>query len=207
MATKVVKSIMKENNGILFSTAPNGSGSVEFASPGHVNNWTRPHLEIRCKFPTLYRPFTDSFIDDIEDNGGHFGDHWENKYDVSGKYKLLHLGSDFPASAGTTINAIHDGTVVLSEPRNDRWGGYLAVEYEFTPGYYVTTTYTHVIPTLAVGATVKAGASIGSVYPLASGPHLHLQMRFGKMDSTLVKMGRLPEHRADTRGLEPVMHI
>jgi murein DD-endopeptidase MepM/ murein hydrolase activator NlpD len=118
-----------------------------------------------------------------------------------------HEGIDFPASTGTPVHAVADGTIVRIDhdfmdwdPESERIALYEAVQLGYTPartldlirgrqvwidhGDRIVTRYAHLsaVADLAVGDKVSAGDVIGAVgssgYP-EGGPHLHLEVRIG----------------------------
>ena len=118
-----------------------------------------------------------------------------------------HEGIDFPADAGTPVQAVEAGTVVRIDheyaewdPESERVALEEAVELGYTPsatldlirgrqvwidhGRGIVTRYAHLsaVADLAVGDTVARGQIIGAVgssgHP-EGGPHLHLEIRVG----------------------------
>jgi murein DD-endopeptidase MepM/ murein hydrolase activator NlpD len=92
---------------------------------------------------------------------------------------LPHTGTDYGAPSGTPVRAAADGSVAAAEGR----GGYgNLIELQHPNGY--ATRYAHLsrfAPGLARGAAVRQGDVIGYVgmTGLATGPHLHYEVRRG----------------------------
>lgn len=88
-----------------------------------------------------------------------------------------HLGTDYAANTGTRVYATGDGTVV----RAGWWGGYgRIIEIRHVNGY--RTRYAHlsfIAKGVRPGVRVTQGQLIGHVGAsgLATGPHLHYEMR------------------------------
>lgn len=188
--------------------------SFEVTSSSSSDWHYRPELAVEFDFPALVYPVAkkvgSSWVKDNFDwtkinsygSGGAFGDHWENSYAVDGNTRLLHTGIDLHASAGTPIYAMHKGTIYnLTNAGSD--GYFMSIRYPLGGNYYVTSTYHHTIPEVSNGASVDANQRVATVYNLATGPHLHVQIRFGddkEPDSgyNIVPIGRLPEKKMDT---------
>jgi len=104
-----------------------------------------------------------------------FADRRQYLYAVGGSSQSLHNGVDLAAPVGTPVLACGAGRVVLAA---DRLLSGKTVVLEHLPGVY--TLYFH-LSELAVeeGQEVQAGARIGAVgmTGLATGPHLHWEMR------------------------------
>jgi len=145
---------------------------------------------------TMQWPLPGEFDAASISNGGNFGDHWEDRYCLDEGLttkRLLHTGIDYPAATGTVVKATHRGKVRYAAT-DAIWGGYVVVE---SHGADFTTTYTHVVPSVAQGAEVETGDEVATIYNLPSGPHLHLQVRMSGYDSTWSLRGRLPEVECD----------
>jgi murein DD-endopeptidase MepM/ murein hydrolase activator NlpD len=97
-----------------------------------------------------------------------------------------HLGTDYAADTGTRVYATADGTVT----RAGWWGGYgRMIEIRHVNGY--RTRYAHlsfIARGIRKGVRVRQGQLIGYVGSsgLATGPHLHYELRYG---------GRAVDHR------------
>jgi murein DD-endopeptidase MepM/ murein hydrolase activator NlpD len=118
-----------------------------------------------------------------------------------------HEGIDFPASSGTPVHAVADGTIVRVDhdftdwdPASEQVALDEAVRLGYTPartldlirgrqvwidhGDRIVTRYAHLsaVADLAVGEHATAGEVIGAVgssgFP-EGGPHLHLEVRIG----------------------------
>lgn len=88
-----------------------------------------------------------------------------------------HIGTDFAASAGSTVKAMFDGTVsaVSSDPY---YGGVVEITHE---NGYVTTCKLLDEVSVAVGDKVSAGDKIGVVgsnfyFECADAPHIHAEL-------------------------------
>ncbi len=206
-----IYSKLRSNRRGLHLVASGSGEACAFESSSESDSEEWPELDITLTFPDLVYPVAnrvngkwvrDKYSSSKINNGGHFGDHWENQYSEDG-YPLLHTGIDLKASAGTPVYAIHSG-VIRNIPReyNHDIGPYMSIEYQYN-GFTITSTYHHVIPDVNNGIRVTAGNQIATVYNLSSGSHLHVQMRYG--DSTeekygfpVVTVGRLPEKKDNT---------
>ena len=104
-----------------------------------------------------------------------FADRRQYLYADGGSSQSLHNGVDLAAAVGTPVLACGAGRVVLAA---DRLLSGKTVVLEHLPGVY--TLYFH-LSELAVeeGQEIQAGARIGAVgmTGLATGPHLHWEMR------------------------------
>ncbi|MET8679250.1 M23 family metallopeptidase [Streptomyces sp. NPDC004647] len=93
------------------------------------------------------------------------GSHWANK----------HSGQDFVVPTGTSVKAVHGGTVVESG-----WGGSYGNNVVIKHGDRTFTQYGH-LSTLGVGVgqTVKTGQELGKSGSTgnSTGPHLHFEAR------------------------------
>ena len=86
-----------------------------------------------------------------------------------------HLGTDYPAAAGTPVRAVNDGTVVMAGMYLVR-GGLVIIDH----GGGVSSLYFHQRRvTVKIGQQVSRGDPIGEVGStgLSTGPHLHLEIR------------------------------
>ncbi|WP_119675169.1 LysM peptidoglycan-binding domain-containing M23 family metallopeptidase [Deinococcus sp. RM] len=86
-----------------------------------------------------------------------------------------HLGTDYPAAAGTPVRAVNDGTVIMAGMYLVR-GGLVIIDH----GGGVSSLYFHQRRvTVKVGQKVSRGDPIGEVGStgLSTGPHLHLELR------------------------------
>jgi murein DD-endopeptidase MepM/ murein hydrolase activator NlpD len=106
-----------------------------------------------------------------------------------------HSGRDYPVSVGSPIKAVADGTVILAEDQFftgnsvfvDHGGGLISMNFHLSE------------IDVKVGAQVKRGQTIGKVGSTgrATGPHLHLGMRWGaaRIDPQplMESPGKLPE--------------
>ncbi|WP_053208207.1 M23 family metallopeptidase [Jiangella muralis] len=96
--------------------------------------------------------------------------------------RSMHWGTDYAAPAGTPLLAVADG--VVAEVRQDPVNGNVVLVDHFVDGTPTASMYGHMTTDgvhVAVGDTVAAGQQIGTVGSagLATGPHLHLEIRPG----------------------------
>lgn len=94
----------------------------------------------------------------------------------NGTNKSTHTGRDAPVSAGSTLMAVADGTVVLAE---DQFFTGNAVYIDHGDG--LVSMYFHLSElAVATGDEVKRGGTLGKVGGTgrATGPHLHLGVRW-----------------------------
>jgi hypothetical protein len=88
----------------------------------------------------------------------------------------LHAGVDYPAPAGTGVNAVYPGKVVESGA-DGGWGNTVLIDHGVVNGEHLFTRYAHLLstPSVGVGDTVTAGQGIGKVGSTgdSSGNHLH----------------------------------
>lgn len=89
----------------------------------------------------------------------------------------VHDGLDLAATAGTPIQAVADGTVVVAGWSDSGFGYYVEIDH----GNGVHSLYGHMIgqPSVTVGQEVKQGDQIGQVGStgLSTGPHVHVMVR------------------------------
>jgi murein DD-endopeptidase MepM/ murein hydrolase activator NlpD len=106
-----------------------------------------------------------------------FGDARRYRYASGGSSESIHLGLDLYADAGTPVAASGRGRVVMAKDRIVT-GKTVVIEHE--PGLYGLYYHMERID-VAVGEVVEAGAIIGAVGStgLATGPHLHWELRIG----------------------------
>ena len=99
------------------------------------------------------------------------------KNPFSGEWKN-HNGVDFAANEGTPVYAVKDGTVYLA--KNDPvFGNYIILKHRDNDA---TSVYAHLSKmNVKAGQKVKRGDIIGNVGKtgMATGPHLHFEIRFG----------------------------
>ena len=96
---------------------------------------------------------------------------------LNGEPKWPHYGLDFAADEGTTIKAMLDGIVTLSEPDLYYTGGTLMFDH----GHGISTIYLHMQKLLVKkGQKVKQGDVIGTVGSTgrATGPHLDIRLNW-----------------------------
>ena len=90
----------------------------------------------------------------------------------------VHFATDFAGKAGDTVKAVANGTVT-DVYDNALWGGCVAIDHHDG----TISTYRGVNCTLAVGAAVKLGETVGVLSEIPCekdlGPHLHLEMAAG----------------------------
>ena len=96
---------------------------------------------------------------------------------LNGEPKWPHYGLDFAADEGTTIKAMLDGIVTLSEPDLYYTGGTLMFDH----GHGISTIYLHMQKLLVKkGQKIKQGDVIGTVGSTgrATGPHLDIRLNW-----------------------------
>jgi murein DD-endopeptidase MepM/ murein hydrolase activator NlpD len=96
---------------------------------------------------------------------------------LNGKPKWPHYGLDFAADEGTTIKAMLDGIVTLSEPDLYYTGGTLMFDH----GHGISTIYLHMQKLLVKkGQKIKQRDVIGTVGSTgrATGPHLDIRLNW-----------------------------
>ena len=106
-----------------------------------------------------------------------FGDRRTYRYEDGKVDVSIHNGIDFGAPEGTTVVASGSGTVMMARARIVTG---LSVVIEHLPGVY--SLYYHLARILVrEGQRVAAGAVLGTVGStgLATGPHLHWELRAG----------------------------
>lgn len=99
----------------------------------------------------------------------------------TGQYAGMHWGTDFGnggGSGGHPIYAVKDGTVTRAGAASG-FGQWITVDHPASNGGGLTV-YGHIIPEVAVGATVREGQRIGRINPDSRtnggvAPHLHLE--------------------------------
>lgn len=99
----------------------------------------------------------------------------------TGQYAGMHWGTDFGnggGSGGHPIYAVKDGTVTRAGAASG-FGQWITVDHPASNGGGLTV-YGHIIPEVAVGATVREGQRIGRINPDSGtnggvAPHLHLE--------------------------------
>ncbi len=121
-----------------------------------------------------------------------FGDDYHGLY-------LVHHGVDMDNPAGTPVLAAADGEVVFAGSDAEQaiglhpnfYGNVVVLKHNPTAmGFPLWTVYGHMeTVTVHVGQTVKAGEIIGTVGSrgIATGPHLHFEVRLGSTDYDAVQ--------------------
>jgi len=108
-----------------------------------------------------------------------FGDRRLFVYSDGGRSRSLHFGIDYAVPVGTGVSAPAAGTVVLA---TDRMLTGLSIVLEHGPGIF--SIYYH-LDSLHVeeGDRVQQGDSLGTsgMTGLATGPHLHWELRIGRV--------------------------
>ena len=100
------------------------------------------------------------------------------KNPFSGKWKN-HKGVDFAAAEGTPVRAVKNGTVSFVKKNDTTFGNYIILKHEDNS---MTSVYAHMSRLAASeGDPVRRGDIIGYVGStgMATGPHLHFEIRFG----------------------------
>jgi murein DD-endopeptidase MepM/ murein hydrolase activator NlpD len=103
---------------------------------------------------------------------------WPVSGQVTQGYSSAHRALDVASRAGRPVYAVADGTVVLSGEDDHRHGIHLLIEH----GNGDESFYSHLsVAHVQAGQEVEIGQQIGEVGStgMASGPHLHLEMRRG----------------------------
>ena len=101
---------------------------------------------------------------------------------LNGKPKWPHYGLDFAADEGTTIKAMLDGIVTLSEPDLYYTGGTLMFDH----GHGISTIYLHMQKLLVKkGQMVKQGDIIGTVGSTGRATGAHLDVRLNWFQTRL----------------------
>lgn len=181
-------------NGLLFWPKTWNNQLTQFISSDYSGAIYRPKLTITYTPPPLDLnfPLSGSFSTS-KITGYDFGDPWEKETCIDGLHPLLHTGIDLKAYAGNSVYAAKAGVVKFAR-EDDEWGGYICIEHEEN-GSKFTTAYTHVTPmsTITAGKTVSEGQQIGRVASIATGPHLHFQVRNSAYHPAWSIRGRLPE--------------
>lgn len=89
-----------------------------------------------------------------------------------------HLGTDSQgAPAGSSVFALTSGTVRRVDSWGTQWGAAIGIEHRTSSGSRFLAIYGHVDASVRVGATVRAGQRIGTLYNLPGNHHLHLGIR------------------------------
>lgn len=140
--------------------------------------------------------------DDNGISGYRFGELWdEPPYTcLDGTGSLLHTGTDYRAEPGDRVRAVAAGEAVYAT-LSPTWGGYVVIEHGSGSNAW-TTTYTHVIPSVTVGADLNRGDVIGDIAlgnPDYYGAHLHFAIRNAPFDLTWALRGRLPDRSCTVR--------
>jgi murein DD-endopeptidase MepM/ murein hydrolase activator NlpD len=103
-------------------------------------------------------------------------DSFGNRRVFNGKLASVHRGLDYHAKAGTPVDAINSGRVVLARPLYFE-GGCVVIDH----GMGLMSVYMHLSKIeVAVGARVRRGQKIAlsGASGRATGPHLHLGVRW-----------------------------
>ena len=101
---------------------------------------------------------------------------------LNGEPKWPHYGLDFAADEGTTIKAMLDGIVTLSEPDLYYTGGTLMFDH----GHGISTIYLHMQKLLVKkGQMVKQGDIIGTVGSTGRATGAHLDVRLNWFQTRL----------------------
>ncbi|TQL45015.1 peptidase M23-like protein [Homoserinimonas aerilata] len=92
----------------------------------------------------------------------------------------FHLGLDFVPGAGTPIQAIADGTVVLVDTGGSSYGNHVVIQHNVN-GQIVKSLYAHMAwgsIQVAAGQQVTTGTIVGAVGSTgaSTGAHLHLEV-------------------------------
>lgn len=130
---------------------------------------------------TLRFNYTGPFIRPVD--GASITSPWGYRRDpYTGRYSL-HAGVDFGAAYGTPVKAVADGVVISSRPSSG-YGWLIIIYHGELNGRSVFTRYGHSYPNqveVKVGEQVSVGDIITHVGSngWSTGPHLHLELRFG----------------------------
>lgn len=87
---------------------------------------------------------------------------------------LYHTGTDLARPAGTPVRAVGPGNVTFAGSFGPGNGDVVFVQHRAGNGEPFQAMYGHVNIVRRAGDRVSAGERIATVFPLASGPHLHL---------------------------------
>lgn len=103
--------------------------------------------------------------------GGGFGAHRT----FNGEPRARHRGTDYPISAGTAVQAVAAGEVVLAE---EHFFAGLGVYVDHGNGLFSLSF--HMQSAIETGATVEKGGKVGEVGSTgrSTGPHLHLGLHW-----------------------------
>lgn len=133
----------------------------------------------------------------------YFGERRIYRYSTGGSARSVHAGVDYGYPTGTPIYAAGAGRVVMAE---DRIATGLTVVIEHLPGVF--TIYMH-MDALGVsrGQLVERGQGLGTVGAtgLATGPHLHWELRVGGVacdPEALIGLDKVPDIRTMFRAPE-----
>ncbi len=125
-----------------------------------------------------------------------FGVNWAGGSTCNGLIKK-HNGTDFSASAGTTIYAAEDG-IVKESIFDPSWGYNIVMEHTSPTGSKYTSTYWHVSPNSDViasnpGGFIPKAAPMGTIYNLGGNTHFHLAARMTAYSSPDSGSGASPQ--------------
>jgi murein DD-endopeptidase MepM/ murein hydrolase activator NlpD len=113
---------------------------------------------------------------------------WPTAGKMTQGYWYAHRGVDFADARGKPVRAAQDGKVVMSQWNRDGFGYIIEIEHgtleDAAGSHVVQTLYAHLDQlNVRVGQQVKAGQIIGKMGLTGntSGPHLHFELRIGRM--------------------------
>lgn len=109
--------------------------------------------------------------------GGQFTSGFGGRTSPGGIGSTYHQGDDFATPIGTSLRALHHGTVTAAG-----WAGGLGLRVEVDFGGGVSAVYGHLSSVqVTVGQSVSAGQVIAASGNTgnSTGPHLHLEIHLG----------------------------
>lgn len=129
-----------------------------------------------------------------------FGGDWGTVLARDGKLKR-HTGTDYPAPAGTVVNAAETGYVkFVNNPQSAVWKSVIVIEHTNPKGGKFCTIYWHVnSPSVTVGQLVQKGQQISSIAILPDNngnnipdTHFHFGLWNGAYQAIITEVGALP---------------
>lgn len=127
-----------------------------------------------------------------------FGEHWLEGY--CSTYRKLHVGNDYSdnAASGRAIYAASRGFVKeVPDMSSGGWGYAVILQHE--RGF--TTSYLHLAtPLVKAGDEVQRGTKLGTTTSLTMGSHLHFGARVTDYETSVSKVGALPEAACTIEG-------
>jgi murein DD-endopeptidase MepM/ murein hydrolase activator NlpD len=172
------------NNGFMLNPSNNNNNFNYFMSSSsstpwnqkpllRITRWNSP-LMLKWPLPTLYasRRVTQ-----------HFGVDWAGStYCPAGVIKK-HNGTDYAATAGSSVYAAESGYVKVIIDGGSSWGKAVVVEHSKSDSSKFTTVYWHVVPSVVIGTWVNKGDTIATVANLGGNTHFHFGVRDTSYDT------------------------